>query len=137
MNKLVLILCAFFYFFTLNVSAETVNKITISGNKRISDETIKVLGGISDLSEIDKSNLNDLLKKLYDTNFFDDIKISLSNKELNIIVVENPIIEVIEITGIKNKDFIKSIIEVMSLKDRMSFSACSILVFDIMLLAKK
>ena len=76
----------------------------------------------SDGRRIDKSNLNDLLKKLYDTNFFDDIKISLSNKELNIIVVENPIIEVIEITGIKNKDFIKSIIEVMSLKDRMSFS---------------
>ncbi len=122
MNKLVLILCAFFYFFTLNVSAETVNKITITGNKRISDETIKVLGGISNVSEIENSNLNDLLKKLYDTNFFDDIKISLSDKELKIIVVENPIIETIEITGIKNKDFIKSIIEVMSLKDRMSFS---------------
>ena len=74
MNKLVLILCAFFYFFTLNVSAETVNKITITGNKRISDETIKVLGGISNVSEIENSNLTDLLKKLYDSNFFDDIK---------------------------------------------------------------
>ena len=122
MNKIVLILCAFIYFITLNVNADTVNKITISGNKRISDETIKVLGDISNISEIENDNLNILLKKLYDTNFFKDINISLSDNELKIDVIENPIIEVVEITGIKNKDFIKNILDVMVLKDRMSFS---------------
>ena len=122
MNKLILIVCVFFYLLTFYAHAETVNKITISGNKRISNETIKVLGGISDLSEIKKDNLNDLLKKLYDTNFFKDVEISLIENQLIINVVENPIIEVVDISGIKNKDFVKSILDIMVLKDRMSFS---------------
>ncbi len=122
MNKIFLILCTFLYFLTFNVYGETVSKITISGNKRITDETIKVLGGLSDVSEINTEELNNLIKKLYDSNFFKDIKISLNNNELIIKVIENPIIENIEITGIKNKDFTKKISETINLKNRMSFS---------------
>ena len=124
MNKILLILTVLFYIFSLNVNADTIKKITISGNKRISDETIKVLGDIYDKSEIEKDNLNDLLKRLYDTNFFKDVKISLTDQELRIDVIENPIIETIEITGNKNKDYIKDILETINLKDRMSFSKC-------------
>ncbi len=122
MNKLLLTLSTFFYFTIFSVYAETINKISISGNKRISNETIKVLGGVSDKSEIEKDALNNILKKLYDTNFFEDIKISFENNELKIDVIENPIIENIEITGIKNKEFIKNISDIMILKNRMSFS---------------
>ena len=122
MNKILLILCTFFYLFSLNAYAEVVNKITISGNKRISNESIKVLAGINNKFEIEKSDLNNFLKKLYETNFFEDIQISLENNELKIDVIENPIIEVIEITGIKNKDFTQEILDIIILKDRMSFS---------------
>ena len=122
MNKILIILCTFFYLLSLNVYADTINKITISGNKRISSESIKVLGGISNKSEINDNELNDLLKKLYDTNFFEDIKISFSDGQLKINVIENPIIEIIEITGIKNKDFVNEILNIIKLKDRMSFS---------------
>ena len=38
------------------------------------------------------------------------------NNILNISVIENPIIESIEITGVKNKTFIKDITEAISLK---------------------
>ena len=41
---------------------------------------------------------------------------------MRIDLIENPIIENIEITGIKNKDYIKDILETINLKDRMSFS---------------
>ena len=75
MNKLLLTLSTFFYFTIFSVYAETINKISISGNKRISNETIKVLGGVSDTSEIEKDALNNILKKLYDTNFFNNISI--------------------------------------------------------------
>ena len=122
MNKLLLTLTTFFYFITFSLYAENIDKITISGNKRISNETIKILGGVSNKTEIKKDSLNILLKKLYETNFFEDIKISLENNELKIDVIENPIIENIEVTGIKNKDFIKNILDIMTLKDRMSFS---------------
>ncbi len=122
MNKIIIILCTIFYLIISNASAEIVNKITITGNKRISAETIKVLGGISDKMELDKTDLNNILKKLYETNFFEDVKVSLNENELKVNLIENPIIEVIEITGIKNKDFIEKISETIILKDRMSFS---------------
>tara|TARA_B100001057_G_scaffold12157_1_gene11549 strand:+ start:1524 stop:3773 length:2250 start_codon:yes stop_codon:yes gene_type:complete len=102
--------------------AETINKITISGNKRISDESIKVLGNISGKIDFNQNDLNNLLKSLYNTDFFSDVKIVIDNGELKINVVENSIIDIIEFTGIKNKTFIKELSEVIVLKDRMSFS---------------
>jgi outer membrane protein insertion porin family len=101
---------------------EVVNKINISGNKRISYETILVLGQASLGKNLSDADLNDILKNLYDTNFFSDIKITLNNNILNIEVIENAIIEDIQITGIKNKTFIKNITESMILKRRMSFN---------------
>ena len=102
--------------------AEIIKDISVSGNKRISSETIKVLGDITIQKDFDKNELNNILKKLYETNFFQDIKINFNNGILSIFVVENPIIENIEITGIKNKFLIKEIKDLISLKDRMSFS---------------
>ena len=45
MNKILLYLTAFFFFSSLAL-AESVNKINISGNKRVSDETVKIYGDI-------------------------------------------------------------------------------------------
>ena len=105
-----------------SVLAEKINKIEISGNKRISKETIQVLGQIAKGEEFDKFKLNDVLKKLYETNFFNDIQISAENGVLSISLKENPIIEDLEITGIKNKTFKKKITESIILKNRISFT---------------
>ena len=50
--------------------AEIIKDISVSGNKRISSETIKVLGDITIQKDFDKNELNNILKKLYETNFF-------------------------------------------------------------------
>ncbi len=102
--------------------AEKINNIEISGNKRISDETIKILGEISLDSQFNNSKLNKVLKNLYETNFFNDIQISIENKTLIIKLSENPIIENIEIIGIKSKKFKENILENMVLKNRMSYT---------------
>ena len=52
-----------------------------------------MLGNISTNKNLEKKDLNNLLKKLYDTNFFNDVKLSFENGNLDIDVVENPIIE--------------------------------------------
>tara|TARA_B100001057_G_scaffold413009_1_gene429428 strand:+ start:3157 stop:5406 length:2250 start_codon:yes stop_codon:yes gene_type:complete len=117
-NKLFILI----FFLTINTFANSENKITITGNKRIPNETIIVLGNISVNESFDKINLNELLKKLYDTNFFSDVNILIDNNELKISVVENPIIENIEISGIKSQDFTKKVTEEITLKNRMSFS---------------
>ena len=92
--------CLIFFIIGFSYS-DTINNIKINGNKRISKETILVLGDFNLGSEYDDSNLNRSLKKLYDTNFFKDIELSLKNNSLTIDVIENPIIEKINITGIK------------------------------------
>ena len=90
-----------FLLLTNLLKAEIVEKIEINGNKRVSDETIIVLGNIKKNENFTSAELNSTLKKLYDTNFFTNINISFDNNLLRIDVIENPIIEDIEITGIK------------------------------------
>ena len=122
MKKLIIKFLFLYLLFFNSALSEIVNKIEISGNKRISNETIKVLGQISKGKNLNDSDLNKILKELYETDFFSDVQISLKNNILNISVIENPIIESIEITGVKNKTFIKDITEAISLKNRMSFN---------------
>ena len=89
--------------------------------KRISSQSIKVLGNISTQKNLEKKDLNNYWKTLW-YKFFKDVNLSLDKGNLIINVIENPIIENIEITGIKNKTFIKEISEITVLKNRMSFS---------------
>ena len=122
MGKILLQVLVFLSFFLVSGYTETIKKIEISGNKRISNQTILVLGDISLNEDFNNSKLNNSLKKLFDSNFFNDIKMNLDNGILKIVLVENPIIENIEFTGIKNKTFIKEISETIVLKNRMSFT---------------
>mgnify|MGYP001484470678 CR=1 FL=1 len=85
------------FLFLSNVYSEIVKKIEISGNQRISSETILVLANISTNKKFEDKDLNKSLRELYDTNFFSDIQILLVDGILKINLVENPIIEDIEI----------------------------------------
>ena len=66
--------------------------------------------------------INQSLKKLYKTNFFENVEISYENSDLKINLVEYPIIANLEITGIKKSSFLDFIKENMILKERTSFS---------------
>ena len=47
--------------------------------------------------EYNENNLNDILKDIYQSNFFKEVTISIDNSILNINVVENPIIDKLDI----------------------------------------
>ena len=121
MNLLIKSLLFLFFIQTAAIS-DVIKNIEIDGNKRISKNTILVLGDIKEGMSADDSRLNQFLNKLYETNFFNDIKINLENGVLKISILENPIIEEIEITGIKNKTFKENISKILSLKERQSFT---------------
>ena len=110
----------FFLAFMTLVKAEILNEIKVEGNQRISEATIIVLGKIEIGTDYNDNNLNDVLKNLYNSNFFSDIDLNLSNGKLIIKVLENPIIEDIQITGIKSKAFTEQLYENISLKNRKS-----------------
>ena len=68
-----------FFIFFANIKAEIVNEIQIQGNKRISNETIKIYGGINVNKDYSKKDLNQILKNLYETNFFEDVNVEDGN----------------------------------------------------------
>jgi outer membrane protein insertion porin family len=109
-------------FFAKSTNAQNVENIEIIGNKRISDETVLVLGNINLNNFFDDQNLDKILKNLYSSNFFADVRLSFDNNTLKIELIENPIIENIEFTGFKNTDFINELSQRISLKERMSFT---------------
>ena len=122
MHKILAYIIIISFLFLTKGFSEKINDIKVSGNKRISDQTVLVLGDLAVGKDLSTSELNDSLKKLYNSNFFSDVKIKFDNGILKIDLVENPIIEKIEITGIKNKTFIEDLYENMTLKNRMSYS---------------
>ena len=110
-----------FFLFSFNLSAEVVQKLNVKGNNRISEETIKVYGGISLGKDYSNSQINEILKNLYDTNFFEDIKISLTSGTLSVAVKEYAVINFIDLDGEKSNNIKKSILEKLNLKIKESF----------------
>ena len=110
----------FFLIFS-NLSAEIVSKLDVKGNDRISAETIEVYGEITFGKDYSAFDLNQILKNLYNTNFFEDIKISLSNQILKITVKEYSIINFIDIQGEKSNRLKKVVLEKLNLKVKESF----------------
>lgn len=119
--KIILATLLFLLYFNLSLASQ-INSIEITGNKRISSETIKVLGDIDDNQEFNNNIYNQILKKLYETGFFEDIKINYENNILKVFVVENPIINEIRITGIKKDNFKDKLLESIGLKSSSSFN---------------
>ena len=97
--KIFFTLIIFFIIFNVGSYSEVVNKVEVKGNERISVETIVVFGDIESGKNYEASDINLLIKKLYETNFFSNISINLQNGILNIEVEENPIINNIAFKG--------------------------------------
>jgi outer membrane protein insertion porin family len=108
-------------FLNLNVSAEIVKKIKITGNERISKETIQVYGEVKLNEDYSSFDLGKILKNLYGTDFFEDVKITLDNNILNIEVKEYPIINYIDLKGEKSNATTKKVLEQLQLKAKESF----------------
>ena len=120
-TKKIFILLGIFFIFQTFLNAEIVNKLKIEGNERISNETMVVFGDIALGKNYESSDLSQLIKKLYETDFFSNIKAEIKNGELQIIVTENPIIQSVELNGENARKYIKKINELISLKEKNAF----------------
>ena len=120
LKKIIFINCILIVFSNFSF-AEIINDINVFGNKRISKESIMVFGNIDLKKDYNENNLNDILKDIYQSNFFKEVTISIDNSILNINVVENPIIDKLDIKGIKSKNLKKLINEKISLKQTSPF----------------
>ncbi len=112
----------FFFYFNSYAYSETIGKIIIEGNERISDETISMFADVKLNDNIDNEKLNLILKNLYASNFFDNVSVSFNKNTLNIKVIESPIIEQITLTGVKSNTMKEELFKILKLKSRSSLN---------------
>jgi len=117
-----ILVITFFLFYALSsVKAEVVKSFTVEGNKRISSETIKIYGDIEINKNYNENDLNKILNNLYSTEFFENVKVSIINNELQIKVTEYPFVNQLIIIGEKSNKWKKQIESVIKTKEKNSF----------------
>jgi outer membrane protein insertion porin family len=98
-----------------------IKKVNIAGNTRVNSATIESLVD-KKIINVDSIYINNLTKKIYDTDFFSDVKISFNQDILNINVVENPIVNFFYVNGVKDSD-LDQINKIITLKENSIFSS--------------
>ena len=120
MRKL-FIITLIYLFYSSPIMAEVIKKINISGNSRVSEETIKIYGDIKINQDYTEKDLNKILNNLFSTNFFEDVQIELSNNILSINLIEHPVINQLIIIGEPSKKYKEQIIKLIQSKEKDSY----------------
>ena len=107
---------------TNDLKAETINKIIVEGNDRVSTETVIMFSGVSVNDYLSENKINEVLKLLYGSNFFELVSVKIENNILEINVKEYPIIQNIIYDGIKSSEMLEKIKKKVNLKSRSSFN---------------
>ena len=118
-NKLYILIILLF--FSTNSFSEVVKEVSIEGNQRVNSQTIEIFGGFKIGQDLNTNDLNNILKKLYETKFFKNVNLSLENSILKITVEENPVIQNLIIKGIENNALKEKIEEIITLKEKNPF----------------
>ena len=106
----------------LNIAnAVIIENVNVINNKRISKETILTYGQIEIKKDYNDDQINQILKNLYDTNFFENIEITVIENTLSLKVVENKIIQEVIVNGIKSKTMKGIILDNLFSKDKSPF----------------
>jgi outer membrane protein insertion porin family len=122
MIKLISKFFIIFFFLTQLVFAELIENIEVQGNQRVSSQTVILFSNLK-IGDVYSENLiNQSIKDLYETGFFNQIDIKFNNGVTVIDLIENPIIEKLEIFGIKQKSFLEFIEKELNLKKMMSYN---------------
>ena len=98
-----------------------LKNVIVEGNKRISDETIKIYGEVELNKNFTESEINKVLSNLNSTNFFENIEIKLNNKIFKIIVKEYPFVNQLIILGEPKKAYKEEIEKLIQIKSKRPF----------------
>ena len=104
------------------LKADVIKNIQINGNKRISDETIKIYGEINTTKQYSDAVSNNILKNLYDTGFFENVEVLFDKSTLVINLKEYPILNQLIIIGEESNKFEEEIRKIINSKQKKSFN---------------
>jgi outer membrane protein insertion porin family len=91
------------HLFVGEAAAASVSRVTVNGNQRVDDETIRAYLSIQPGRSFSAQDVDQSLKSLFETGLFSDVSIVQRGGALIVTVVENPIINKIVFEG--NKKF--------------------------------
>ncbi|OUV60589.1 MAG: outer membrane protein assembly factor BamA [Cellvibrionales bacterium TMED122] len=121
MKKIYKYICLFLILFN-PLKAENIDEIIINGNKRVSDETIKIYGEINQIKKFSEKNSDRILKNLYETGFFEDVQLVYENNKIIINLKEYPTINQLVIVGEKSNKFREEIKKLINSKQNNSLN---------------
>ena len=121
LKKKIILFFLLFFFTIKNSYASQIIDFKISGNERITNETIVLFSGYKINDTIDETSINQMIKNLYETTFFKNISIKFNDNIIYIDVIENPLVQSIVFNGIKRESLETSLREIILLKEKSSF----------------
>ena len=119
--KYILTTISFLLFLISTSYAVVIKDIQINNNKRITKETITTYGKIQLNKDYNQKELNNILKNLYDTNFFKKISLTVDGQTLVLTIEENKIIQNVRVEGVKSNKIKKAILKNLFSKDKSPF----------------
>ena len=102
--------------------SETVKSIVLDGNDRISEETILMFADVKIGDDLKASEINDILKNIYESEFFNNVSVDFDKNVLKITVEELPVIQNIIYEGIKANRIKDVVFKGLKLKQRSSYN---------------
>ncbi len=109
----------------LAVETSRVSDVTVHGNQRIEQSTIQSYLGIQPGANVGQYELDNALRRLFETGFFSDVQIvpkaGANGTSLDVRIVENPVINQISFEGNKNIED-KDIQAELELKPRVIYT---------------
>ena len=112
----------FLVILNINSYSNAKNNLEIAGNKKISEQTIKNIINFNMNTNYTPSELNEMYKKLFQTNFFKSIDLNFNDNLLKINLKENPIINFFYIDGENNKEITDLIYDNLNLSQNKIYS---------------
>ncbi len=121
-KKKIFFLMIIFFSISSTSYSEIVKDIRVEGNNRVSDKSIKMFSNINIGDDVDQNELNKILKDVYDSNFFKNVKVTLKDNILTIFVEESSLVENVTIKGPKSKTLISDLEKILKVKSRTSYN---------------
>jgi len=121
MKKISLIIFIFFISTYSYVGSEIIQGIVVKNNNRISKQTIITYGKIELNKDYTLNDVNNVFRNLYQTDFFETLKIDVVGSNLVVDVKENKIIQNVTVEGVKSKKIKDVILEKVYSKDKSPF----------------
>ena len=102
--------------------SETVKSIVLDGNDRISEETILMFADVKIGDDLTAGEINEILKNIYESEFFNNVSVDFDKNVLKITVEELPVIQNIIYEGIKANKIKDVVFKDLKLKPRSSYN---------------